>query len=54
MNLKSKGFFLDNAADIAKFEVRAVNERKIAFENLSRKKTEILSILKQGNESDGN
>jgi hypothetical protein len=46
MNLKAKGFYLDNADEMSKLEVREYNQRKQRYKEIHRKHTELLQLMK--------
>ncbi len=45
MNLKAKGFFLDNADDICRLETQEQNSKKDQMKEMLRKQNELLNLI---------
>jgi hypothetical protein len=45
MNLKAKGFFLDNADEMCKLEFREIEEKRDKVKELYRKQNDLLSLM---------
>jgi hypothetical protein len=45
MNLKAKGFFLDNADEMCKLEFREFEEKRDKVKELYRKQNDLLSLM---------
>lgn len=52
MNLKAKGFYLDNADELCKLEFHEIEQRKERYKYFKKKKHELLQMLIKGDDDD--